>query len=82
MARYTNWMECELHERIDMCRELFCEVFRVREYAISNKKVPAVGGIPVMKSDKILPMCEEATENLFNELQSKLAKIIKKSANF
>lgn len=60
-----------------------CEkVFRVREAGSSDKKVPAVGGIPIMKSEKILPMCEEATEKLFKDLQGKLAKIIKKSANF
>ncbi len=60
-----------------------CEkVFRVREYGTSTKKVPAVGGIPVMSSDKIFPMCEEATENLFKELEGKLGKIIKKSAKF
>lgn len=60
-----------------------CEkVFRVREAGSSIKKVPAVGGVPILKSEKILPMCEEATEKLFQDLQGKLGKIIKKSANF
>ena len=60
-----------------------CEkVFRVREAGSSTKKVPAVGGVPIMKSEKILPMCEEATDKLFKDLEGKLGKIIKKSAKF
>lgn len=60
-----------------------CEkVFRVRESARSTKKVAAVGGVPIMKSEKILPMCEEATEQLFKDLEGKLGKIVKKSAKF
>ncbi|MFL5728408.1 MAG: hypothetical protein ACJ75J_02870 [Cytophagaceae bacterium] len=58
------------------------KVFRIREYGKSTKKVPAVAGIPVMKSEKIQPLCEDATDVLFKELQTKLPKIAKKSANF
>jgi hypothetical protein len=58
------------------------KVFRIREYAKSLKKVPAVAGVPVMKSEKILPLCEDATEQLFKELAGKLPKIAKKSATF
>lgn len=57
------------------------KLFTVRESGKSNKKVPAVGGIPVMSVDKIQPLCEDATNVLFEELQSKLAKIVKKSGN-
>jgi hypothetical protein len=56
------------------------KVFRIREYGKSKGKVPAVAGIPVMKSDKIQPLCEDATEALFEELKGKLGKIVKKSA--
>jgi hypothetical protein len=57
-----------------------CEkIFRIRESGKSSKKVAAVAGIPVMKPEKIQPLCEDATEQLFNELNGKLGKIIKKS---
>jgi len=56
------------------------KVFRVREFGKSGKKVPAVAGIPVMKAEKIFPLCEDATEVLFEELEGKLGKIVKKSA--
>lgn len=55
------------------------KVFRVNESATSKSKVPAVKGIPVMDPKKIQPMCEEATDALFEDLQDKLAKIVKKS---
>ena len=48
----------------------------------SKKKVAAVGGIPVMSVEKIQPLCEDATDVLFAELQGKINKIVKKSANF
>jgi hypothetical protein len=35
-----------------------------------------------MKVEKIQPLCEDATNILFKELQGKLAKIVKKSAKF
>lgn len=56
------------------------KVFRIREYGKSKGKVPAVAGIPVMDPKKIQPLCEDATEQLFEELQGKLGKIVKKSA--
>lgn len=56
------------------------KVFRIREFGKSKGKVPAVVGVPVMKSEKIQPLCEDATEALFEELKGKLGKIVKKSA--
>ena len=55
------------------------KVFRVNESANSKSKVPAVKGIPVMDPKKIQPMCEDATDELFEDLQGRLAKIVKKS---
>jgi hypothetical protein len=55
------------------------KVFRIRERAVSKGKVPAVGGIPVMNVEKIQPLCEDATEALFDDLKGRLAKIVKKS---
>jgi hypothetical protein len=56
------------------------KVFRIRESAASKGKVAAVGGIPVMDPKKIQPLCEDATDELFEDLDGKLDKIIKKSA--
>jgi hypothetical protein len=56
------------------------KVFRINESAVSKSKVPAVKGIPVMDAKKIQPMCDDATEELFEDLKGKLAKIVKKSS--
>jgi hypothetical protein len=53
-------------------------VFRTKETATSKGKVLRVGGIPVMKPEKIQPLCEDATEELFNDLKGKLPKMLKK----
>jgi hypothetical protein len=58
------------------------KVFRIREYGKSKGKVAAVAGIPVMDPKKIQPLCEDATDVLFAELEGKLSKIVKKSAKF
>lgn len=58
------------------------KVFRIREFGKSKGKVAAVAGVPVMDPKKIQPLCEDATEVLFAELQGKLGKIVKKSAKF
>jgi hypothetical protein len=57
------------------------KIFRIREQGVSKGKVPAVGGIPVMDVNKIQPLCQDATEALFDELKGKLGKIVKKSAS-
>jgi hypothetical protein len=58
-----------------------CErILKVRESAPSKGKVPAIGGIPVMDPKKIQPLCEDATEQLFDDLKGRLGKIVKKSA--
>lgn len=58
------------------------KVFRIREFGVSKGKVPAAAGIPIMNSQKIQPLCEDATEQLFEELKGKIGKIVKKSAKF
>jgi hypothetical protein len=55
------------------------KVFRIKESAKSSSKVPAIKGIPVMDPKKIQPMCEEATEALFEDLQGRLPKMVKKA---
>lgn len=55
------------------------KVFRIRESAPSKTKVPAVAGIPVMDPKKIQPLCEDATQELFEDLKGRIGKIVKKS---
>lgn len=38
-----------------------------------------VKGIPVMKPEKILPMCESALNELMGDLEKRIEKIVKKS---
>jgi uncharacterized membrane protein len=57
------------------------KVFRIRERAVSKGKVPAAAGIPIMNVQKIQPLCQDATEALFEDLKGRLGKIVKKSGN-
>jgi hypothetical protein len=57
------------------------KVFRIRERAVSKGKVPAAAGIPIMNVEKIQPLCQDATEALFEDLKGRLGKIVKKSGN-
>lgn len=54
------------------------KVFKLNEYATSKKSVALVGGVPIMKLEKILPMCENGTEKLLADMNKKLPKLIKK----
>jgi hypothetical protein len=57
------------------------KIFRIRERAISKGKVPAVAGVPVMNVEKIQPLCQDATDALFDDLKGRLGKIVKKSGS-
>jgi len=54
------------------------KVFRINEYATSKKSVGMVAGVPIIKLEKILPMCEDASERIVKDLNKKLPKIVKK----
>ncbi len=54
------------------------KVFKLNEFATSKKSVALVGGIPIMKLEKILPLCENGTERLLGDMNKKLPKLIKK----
>ncbi len=54
------------------------KVFSLEEHATSKKGVMLIGGAPILDYDKLLPMCENATEILLEELGKKLPKLIKK----
>ena len=54
------------------------KVFDKFIFGNSKKTVGMVSGIPVMDLDEILPLCVNATEDLFKELDEKLPKLLKK----
>jgi hypothetical protein len=56
------------------------KVFGINEHANSSKTGVMVGGVPVMSTDKILPMCESALDELMEDLDKRIDKIIKKSS--
>lgn len=56
------------------------KVVTIVEGATSDKSVAMVGGIPVMDPAKLLPMCEDASAELLEDLQKRLKKITKKAA--
>ncbi len=55
------------------------KVFSIYEHANSKKTGVMVGGVPVMKPEKILPMCESALTELMEDLNKRIGKIIDKS---
>ncbi|MGI4729477.1 MAG: hypothetical protein ACRYFL_00985 [Janthinobacterium lividum] len=55
------------------------KVFSIGENARSKKTSAMVKGIPIMKPEKILPMCESALTELISDLQKNIPKIIKKT---
>ena len=55
-------------------------VFVIHEFGTSKKSVGIVGGIPLMKAEKLLPLCESASEKLVADLAKKVKKISKKAA--
>lgn len=56
------------------------KVFTVNENAKSKGTVAVVGGIPVMKPEKVLPLCEDSADQLMEDLSKRLAKIAAKAA--
>lgn len=56
------------------------KVFAINENAMSKGTVAVVGGIPIMKPEKILPLCEDSSERLLEDLRKRLGKIVSKSA--
>lgn len=55
------------------------KVFAFSEGENSKKTGVMVKGIPVMKPEKILPMCESALNELMGDLEKRIEKIVKKS---
>lgn len=56
------------------------KVLTINEFGTSRKSVGIVAGIPIMSTDKLLPLCESASEKLVADLSKKIGKITKKAA--
>ncbi len=54
------------------------KVFVVNESANSKKTVAIVKGIPLMKVDKILPLCEDAATQVIEDLKERIPKMAAK----
>lgn len=55
------------------------KVFAFSESERSKKTGVMVGGIPVVKPESILPMCESALTELMGDLNKRIAKVISKT---
>ena len=55
------------------------KVFKINEVATSKKSVGVVAGVPIMKAEKLLPLCEDASEQLIEDLGKRLKKIAAKA---
>ena len=55
-------------------------MFTLNEYGTSKKTVAIVAGIPIMKVEKLLPLCESASEKLVADLSKRIKKVAKKAA--
>ena len=55
-------------------------VLAINEYGTSKKSVAIVGGIPIMSPEKLLPLCESASEKLVADLNKKIKKLTAKCA--
>jgi len=63
---------------IDLFNKEAKKVFKMEEYATSKKSVPLINGVPIMTSEKVLPLCTNATERLLEDLEKELPKLVKK----
>lgn len=55
------------------------KVFKIRQFATSKESVGIVAGVPIMSPDKLLPLCENATKEVVEDLNKKLKKIAAKA---
>jgi len=56
------------------------KVFTVNETANSKGSVAMVKGVPVMKPAEILPLCEDSSNRLIEDLKKRIEKVAKKAA--
>ena len=67
------------HANIALFNSAGDKVFSIKEDGRSKSVSPLVAGVPVMTTEKIIPMCQSAVEELMSELNKDLPKMIKKA---
>jgi hypothetical protein len=75
----TATVKMRAYARIALYDKNGKKVFAISEGENSKKTSVMVGGIPIMKTEKILPMCESALKELMKDLDKRLPKIVKKA---
>lgn len=75
----TSTLKVRATARLALYNKKGEKVFAFREGENSKKTAMMVGGVPVIKAEKVLPMCESAMEELMGDLDKRIAKIVKKS---
>lgn len=75
----TMSIKMRVNTRIALYNKTGAKVFAFIEGENSKKTGVMIGGVPVIKPEKLLPMCDSALEELMGDLQKRIAKIIKKS---
>ena len=63
------------YARLKLWNKTGDKVFVVNESAASSKTVGIIGGIPIMKADKLLPLCQDASEQLLIDLKKRMPKL-------
>lgn len=56
------------------------KVVTINETATSSGSVGIVAGVPIMSPEKLLPLCEDASAELLEDLEKRMKKITKKAA--
>jgi hypothetical protein len=70
-------VKVEAHADISLYNKDGDQVFAIKDAAKSKNMNTLTGGIPVMSTEKILPMCESAMAELITTLQKDMPKLIK-----
>lgn len=77
----TGTVKMRAYARISLYDKTGKKVFALNEGANSKKTGAIIGGIPVLTPEKVLPMCESALDELLKDLDDRVNKIIKKTAD-
>ena len=75
----TTTVKMRANTRIALYNKLGEKVFAFTENERSKRTGVMVGGVPVIKPEKVLPMCESALTELMGDLQKRISKIVKNS---
>ena len=67
------------HSNITLYNKAGDKIFSIRSDAKSKGSSPLIAGVPVLKPEKILPMCESALSELMITLQKDMPKMTKKA---